>query len=123
VRAGDEVGAFRVPVNAALGPLVRIRKDDEGWPEAVGRYGRLEWRGVEQDGQPRIYIFTDRPRMISKIRPVAGVHQWQLGDDEAAFWIRSDDVDAIRAVARLLKLRTRRAPGLPVPPGFAARPR
>jgi len=66
-----------------------------------GRYGRLEWRGVEAGEGPargtrRIYVYTPRPRMIPRLLAVAGVHRWQMGDDEAALWLAADDVQHSR---------------------------
>jgi hypothetical protein len=89
--------------------------DVEGWPMVLGRYGRLEWRGVEAGegsahGTRRIYAYTPRRRMIARLLAMPGVHRWQTGDAEAAVWIAAEDVAALRMVARLLRIRVRRAP-------------
>lgn len=90
----------------------RLVPDAEGWPTAPGRYGQLEYPGIEAGavhrGQERIYAYTDSRRMILKLSSVPGVHRWRIGDDEARFWILADDRPALRTVANLLRLRRRR---------------
>src|SRR3989304_5626765 len=108
----DEMALFRAHVTRALGPQVRILRDGEGWPVAPGRLGRLEWRGAEwATGEHRLYAYTDRARIITKLRALPGVPPQQIGDAEAAFWVRADDAPAMRAVASLLRLRQRRGGG------------
>lgn len=95
----------------ALPARFKVTADAEGWPLVPGRYGRLEWRGAESaTGQHRLYAYTDRPRMIARLRALAGLHPQQIGDTEAVFRLREDDAAALRAVADLLRLRQRRAP-------------
>jgi hypothetical protein len=101
---------FVPAIRAALGDRARLKRDAEGFPFAPARYGRLEWRGLEPDGRARVYAYTDRPRMIAKLRAVDGAHPTQIGDTEAACWMAADDVPAIKAVAALLRTRIRRAP-------------
>jgi hypothetical protein len=117
-----ERATVRALVERALGPRVRVRVDAEGWPLSPGKYGRVEWRGLEATGpamgQARIYVFSDHPRMIRPLSAVPGVHRHQVGDREAAFWIAAEDVEGIRAVAGLLRLRVRRPSGAPRPAGF-----
>jgi hypothetical protein len=108
---------FRAHVQAVLGPRVRATSDAEGWPQAVGRYGRLEWRGAEPSGEHRLFAYTDRRLIIGRLRRLPGVHPWQAGNAEAASWVAADDAEALREVAGLLRLRKRRAAGLPVPAG------
>ncbi len=100
---------FRALTTTALGDRARNLLDPEGWPKASGRYGRLEWRGVEVAGAPRVYVFTDRAKMIA-MRAVPGARPAQIGDQEAAFWVAADDVGAIKAFGALLQTRTRRSP-------------
>jgi hypothetical protein len=83
--------------------------------DGSGRYGRLEWRGVEAGEGPahgirRVYAYTPRGRTIARLLAVAGVNRWQTGDDEAAVWIAAEAVAALRTVARLFRTRVRRAP-------------
>lgn len=42
-----EHAQFSPIIVPALGPRTRLVADAEGWPIVPGRYGRLEWRGVE----------------------------------------------------------------------------
>ena len=98
-----------------MGSRTRLVADVEGWPLVSGRYGRLEWRGVEAGEGPargthRVYAYTPHRRMIARLMVVPGVHRWQTSDAEAAVWIAAEDVAALRMVARLLRTRVRRAP-------------
>lgn len=104
-----EAEAFRGHMVSALGPQARLIRDAEGWPMAPGRYGRLKWRGAEATSEHRLYACTETRTMASKLRAIPGLHPQQVGDQEAAFWLRADDGYAIRLVARLLRLRRRRA--------------
>jgi hypothetical protein len=111
----SEHAQFAAIIIPALGPRTRLVADVEGWPMASGRYGRLEWRGVEAGEGPahgirRVYAYTPRGRMIARLLAVAGVNRWQTGDDEAAVWIAVEDVAALRTVAGLFQTRVRRAP-------------
>jgi hypothetical protein len=120
-----ERAPFRAFVEQALGPRIRIRVDAEGWPLSPGKYGRLEWRGVEggagrDRGSSRLYAYTDRPRLIARLSAVPGVHRHQIGDQEAAFWVAASDYGAIHAAGQLLRLRVRRAPR-PAPAAFRTR--
>jgi hypothetical protein len=118
-----QLDMFRGFVHQALGPRVRVRPDAEAWPVAPGRYGQLEWRGLEAapgaaQGPARVYAYTDRSRMIARLSAVPGVYRHQVGGLEGAFWIAAEDVEGIRTVAGRLRLRVRRPPGGPRPAGF-----
>jgi len=121
--------SFRSFILPVLGPRVRVRADPreaEGWPHVPCRYGDLHWRGREwRTGEARIWVFTDRWRLISRLLAVPGVHRWQTGDREAAVWLAAEDTEAIRAVAQLLRPKVRRAPetGRSAEALAAARPR
>jgi hypothetical protein len=102
---------FRAIILPILGPRTRITGDAEGWPMVPGRLGRLESRGAEASGAPRrVYAYTNHRRLIRRLLAIPGVHRCQIGDTEAAVWIAAEDAEAIRAVARLLRTRVRRAP-------------
>jgi hypothetical protein len=118
-----EVDAFQRIIHAALGPRARVMRDAEGWPLVPARYGNLHWRGCEwRTGEARVWAFTDRARLVTKLLAIPGVHRWQTGDTEAAAWIRAADAVTIRAVAALLKTR-RRHPPSPGNPAVLARAR
>ena len=125
----EEWARFEPLVLAAFGPRVRRIRDAEGWPLVPGQYGRIEWRGVEAEGgagvtgTSRLYAYTDRPRMIAKLRAIPGAHPHQIGDKEAAFWIAADDQPALQAVGVLLRLRVRRLPPPPLDSETLARRR
>lgn len=74
-----------------------------------GRLGRLECRGEKG----RVYVFTDHSRKIPKLSAIPGVHRWQIGDGEAAFWVAAGDAPALQAVAGVIRTRIRR-PASPV---------
>src|SRR5947209_17792670 len=65
----------------------RVRADAEGFPVIPGRYGRIEWHcdGVNchacpLPGQLALAVYTDRPRLFSKIWSIPGVRRYQTGD-------------------------------------------
>ena len=118
-----EMATFARLICAALGPLVRVGRDAEGWAIVPARYGRLEWRGSEADGSARVWAFTDHPRLIPKLLAMAGVRKGQIGDSEAAVWFRADDRAGIQAAAALLRTRVRRAPTTGQPPEVLAEAR
>jgi hypothetical protein len=98
---------FTATITTALGARARLKLDAEGWPMVPGKYGRIEWRGPEPDGTARVFAYTDRPKMIAKLRAVPRAHPAQIGDQEAVFSVAATDVTAIKAFAGLLKTRTR----------------
>src|SRR3990167_8515482 len=126
----DEQLAFAKRLEALIRPVlgdrVRLIPDAEGFPIVPGAMGRLEYLGMrygpDRDGTvytERLHVFTDRSRIIPKLLAVPGVHRGQMGDDEARLWFAPDDVEALRAVARIIRPRVRRAGD---PHAFTARP-
>lgn len=97
------LAAFRVVVD----PLrLRVGADSEGWPMVFGRYGQIEW--VDGD---TMAIYSTTMRMLAKLTRIPGVRRYQIGDDEFRLLLpvdQSHDRTALRAVASLLRLRTRR---------------
>lgn len=85
----------------------RIEYDAEGFPAALGRYGRIEWLGEGPEGR-RLYVYTRSRRIRATLRGISGVHPWQIGDDEARFWFPADDPALLRAVSAAIGLRKRR---------------
>jgi hypothetical protein len=108
VTRATEAEQFREIVARHLG-RARVILDAEGWPMVPGRFGRLEWRGAEPDGEIRVYAYTDA-RMVSKLRALPGVRSCRIGDGEAVFSCRADDASAVQALAGLFKLKRRRSP-------------
>lgn len=109
----DRLEALIRPV---LGDRARLAVDGEGFPIVPGRLGQLEYLGVrsgaDTDGaipEERVYVFTDR-RIISKLAAVPGVKRVQIGDAEARLALAAGDTAALRAVAKIISVRRRRAP-------------
>jgi hypothetical protein len=103
-RSRPDVEAFR----RCVAPLrARVEFGADGWPIAPGRYGRLEWRGLEASGEALLYAFTNRVKLIGRLRAVVGVRPKQTGDREAVVSFRADDTAALVSVTRLLKIHRR----------------
>ena len=100
-----EMTSFRERM-AAVAPRVRVTRDAEGWPMVPGRLGQIEWGG----DRARLFVFTDRPRLIARLAAIAGVRHHQTGDREARFWFPADDADCLRVVCRVIRVRIRRPP-------------
>src|SRR5439155_1125215 len=67
----------------------RVRADAEGFPFIPGRYGQIERHcdGVNchacpLPGQLALAVYTDRPRLFSKIWSIPGVRRYRTGDSE-----------------------------------------
>ena len=93
---------------------LRVQVDAEGFPFIPGRYGRIEWHcdGVNchacpLPGRVALAVYTERPRLFSKIWSIPGVRRYQTGDSEmrAVF-----PIEALPAVARVI--RAHRKPGI-----------
>src|SRR5438034_7723460 len=92
----------------------RVRADAEGFPIIPGRHGQIEWYcdGVNCSscllpGQFALAVYTDRPRLFSKIWSIPGVRRHQTGDSEmrAVF-----PAEALEQVGRVI--RAHRKPGI-----------
>jgi hypothetical protein len=104
---------------AAADARWRVIADAEGWPLIPGRYGQVEDLGLEwATGEYRLYVFTPTPRMIPKLRAMAGVHPSQIGDTDARFWFPSGDPALLRSVCALIRARVRRPETAPVPTAY-----
>lgn len=105
-----EEETFTRLIRAVPGLRGRVALDREGWPMVPARYGRLEWRGMEAAGpfmgSARIYAYTDRNRILSKLLTVPGTRRAQIGDDEGVVSMAAADHPALRACARLLRCQT-----------------
>jgi hypothetical protein len=94
---------------ALVAPLrLRVKADAKGFPIAPGRYCHLEWYDPGQ-----IAIYSRTMRMLTKLTKVLGVrrHRHQVGDQEFRLLLAVDNVHdraALGAIARLLRVRTRR---------------
>lgn len=94
----DALRFFRVLAT----PLrLRVVRDSEGWPLIPGKLGRLEWH----DGQV-LAVYTQRPRLFTRLWAIPGVRRWQVGGQEVRGLF---PVTALPAVVVLIRARRRRA--------------
>ena len=91
----------------------RVQADAEGFPIIPGRHGQIEWYcdGVNCSscllpGQFALAVYTDRPRLFSKIWSIPGVQRHQTGDSEmrAVF-----PLEALEQVATVIRARRKRS--------------
>ena len=78
----------------------RVQADIEGFPVIPGRYGQIEWF----DGRD-LAVYTNRPRVFSKLWAIPGVKRHQTGDREmrAVF-----PLEALEQVAAVIRAKYRR---------------
>src|SRR5207237_4203217 len=85
----------------------RVRADAEGFPVIPGRYGQIEFyfdgvncHACPLPGQVALAVYTERPRLFSKIWSIPGVRRHQMGDSEmrAVF-----GVEALEQAARVIR--------------------
>jgi hypothetical protein len=68
----------RQALQSLAGPFrYRVTLEAEGWPIIPGKLGRLEWH----DGGA-LGVYTDRPRVFTRLWAIPGVRRWQVGDRE-----------------------------------------
>jgi hypothetical protein len=79
---------------------LRIEPDPEGFPVIPGRYGQIEWF----DGND-LAVYTDRPRLFTRLWAIPGVRRHQTGDTEMRAVLAPE---ALLQVARVIKARRRR---------------
>ena len=95
----------------------RVQLDAEGVPVIPGRYGQIEWycdgvncaarsRGFcALPGQFALAVYTDRPRLFSKLWAIPGVKRYQTGDTEMRALV---PLEALEQVAKVIKARRKR---------------
>jgi hypothetical protein len=90
----------------------RIQADAEGFPIIPGRYGQIEWycdgvncHACPLPGQVALAVYTERPRLFSKIWSIPSVRRHQTGDSEmrAVF-----PPEALEQVAGVIRARRKR---------------
>jgi hypothetical protein len=73
----EQTAAFQSLRSLAAPLRFRVTRDRKGWPIIPGRLGQIEYHdGVE------LAVYTDRPRLFSKLWAIPGVRRHQTGDDE-----------------------------------------
>ena len=78
----------------------RLIQDAEGWPIIPGRLGQIDYH----DGT-LLAVYTDRPRLFTRLWAIPGVRRWQTGDSEMRALFPPE---AILTVARVIRARRRR---------------
>ena len=103
-------------VRPTLGERVRVTVDGEGYPIVPGAMGRIAYLGMrdgpDPDGTPyteRLHVYSGGRGTIPRLGAVPGVHRGQMGDREARLWFAADDPEALAAVAKIIRVRVRRA--------------
>lgn len=80
---------------------LRLRVDSEGLPVIPGRYGQIEWF----DGAD-LAVYTDRPRLFTRLWAIPGVRPHQTGDTEMRAVFPPDALAQVAAVIRARRRRT-----------------
>jgi hypothetical protein len=93
--------AFTALRAIALARGLRLVADAEGWPIIPGHLGRIEYH----DGSA-LAVYTDRPRLFSRLWALPGVRHWQVGESEARALF---PVEVLPTVAAVIQARRRRA--------------
>jgi hypothetical protein len=78
----------------------RVITDPEGLPLIPGRYGGIEWFD-ERD----LAVYSDRPRLFSKIWTVPNIHRHQSGDQEMRATFRPEALEQVAGVIRARRQR------------------
>ena len=84
-------------------PDARVKDDGEGWPHVPGTMGRVE---SGADGAT-LWVYTDRPRLMPKLRAIPGLTAYQVGDHEARFRV-DDSVTGLSRALATIRARKRR---------------
>jgi hypothetical protein len=84
----------------ALARGLRVVADAEGWPIIPGRLGQTEYHAGAA-----LAIYTDRPRLFSRLWALPGIRRWQVGESEVRALF---PVEVLPTVAALIRARTRR---------------
>ena len=103
---GEQRSAFETFRSVVVPLRLRVQADAEGFPISPGRYGQLEWHAAGQ-----VAIYSPTMRMLAKLLRIPGVRRHQIGDREFRLLLPVDNVHdraELGAVARLLRIRTRR---------------
>jgi hypothetical protein len=91
----------------------RVLADAEGFPVIPGRYGRIEWycdgvtcRACPVPGQVAFAVYTERPRLFSKIWSIPSVRRHQTGDSEMRAVFPPEGLEQVAGVIRARRKRT-----------------
>src|SRR5436309_16135940 len=96
---------------------LRVQVDAEGFPFIPGRHGQIEWHcdGVNCSscllpGQFALAVYSDRPRLFSKIWSIPGVRRHQTGDSEMRAVFPLEALEQVATVIRARRKRTQTSP-------------
>ena len=78
----------------------RVLADPEGFPIIPGRLGQIEYH----DGH-ELAVYTDRPRLLPKLRTIPGVRRHQTGDQEMRALFPPEALDQVAGVIRARRRR------------------
>jgi hypothetical protein len=97
----EQTAAVR-SLRALAGPRRwRVTADPEGWPIIPGRLGQIEYHdGVE------LAVYTDRPRLCSKLWAIRGVRRHQTGDEEMRALFPPETLELVAGVIRARRRRS-----------------
>ena len=95
----------------------RVQADAEGFPIIPGRHGQIEWYcdGVNCSscllpGQFALAVYTDRPRLFTKLWAIPGVKRHQTGDTEMRAVFPAEALEQVATVIRARRKRTQTSP-------------
>ena len=95
----------------------RVQADPEGFPIIPGRHGQIEWYcdGVNCSscllpGQFALAVYTDRPRLFTKLWAIPGVKRHQTGDTEMRAVFPAEALEQVATVIRARRKRTQTSP-------------
>ena len=74
---------------------LRISEDTEGYPFIPGRYGTIEWFNGRS-----LAVYSDGPRLFTKIWAIPGVRQHQTGDHEMRAIFPAEALEQVALVVR-----------------------
>ena len=81
---------------------LRLRKDDEGTPIVLGRYGRIEWHSFNNE---TLAIYSDRKVIKGKLIRDPRCTVWQRGDCEVRVLVAQEDVVEVAKIIRPYRKR------------------
>lgn len=116
-RTDEQARAFTLLRELAAPARFRVVPDAEGFPIIPGRTGQIEWYcdGVDchscpLPGQFALAVWTDRPRLFSKLQAIQGVRRHQTGDPEARMVFPPEALLAVAGIIRARRKRPRPSP-------------
>ncbi len=85
----------------------KVERDREGWPIIPGRLGQIEWHDPE--GR-ELAVYTDRPRLFTRLLAVPGIRRHQTGDQELRALFQASVLSQVAQVIKACRRRSQNAP-------------